>query len=97
MGSGRGLYSIDVDGVCCGGALHLPLALAVLIGALGVVNTVALERKIWRRNKPALAPFIDPVSHELPGGRLPLSHRTRHAIPLPAVITTAATIYLAAT
>jgi hypothetical protein len=75
---------------------HIPLAVALVLGAFGVVSHVAIERYIWRRSQPRLSPFIDPVTRELPGGRLPLPRNARYLLPLSAVGITAAVVYLAA-
>jgi hypothetical protein len=74
----------------------IPLAVAVVLGVLGVAGNLAIERSLWRRNQLRLSQVVDPVTGELPGGRLPLPWRVRYGFPLWSVVLIAAVIYLAA-
>ena len=75
---------------------HIPLVVAVVLGVLGMASNVAIERYLWRRNRARLSQFVNPVTGELPGGRLPLPWRVRWGLPLWVLALTAAVVYLAA-
>ena len=51
---------------------HIPLVIAAVLGTLGVVGDLAVERHLWHRNRARLSQLLDPVTGELPSGRLPL-------------------------
>jgi hypothetical protein len=75
---------------------HIPLVVAVVLGVVGVVGDLAVERHLWRRNQERLSQLLDPVTGEPPGGRLPLPAQVRYGLPLTAVALVAVVIYLAA-
>lgn len=75
---------------------HIPLAIAVLIGILGVVGNLAVERYLWRRHRSRLSQLLDPVTRELPGERMPLPTQVRYGFPLTAVALVVLVVYLAA-
>jgi hypothetical protein len=76
---------------------HISFGVALAVGAVGVISNLAIDRYLWRRNHPRVAPFLDPMTGELPGGRLPLPWQTRYALPAWALVVIATVTYLATT
>ena len=76
--------------------LHIPLAAAVALGVLGVAGNLAVERSLWRRNQVRLSQVLDPITGELPGGRVPLPLRVRYGLVAWSVGLVAIVVYLAA-
>ncbi|MGH2849061.1 MAG: hypothetical protein ACRDLP_00415 [Solirubrobacteraceae bacterium] len=75
---------------------HIPLAVAVVLGVLCVAGNLAIDRSLWRQNRVRLSKVVDPVTGELPGGRLPIPPWVRCGFPLWALALIAIVLYLAA-